>query len=107
MQLELLTKDDLLNLVREVVLLREEVAQVRDLMQPNERLFKSQQVMQWLGISENCLRHYRVSMGLPFIRIQGTVRYKYTDLIAWLDKHRIAYDTASTPNNGLVALSVV
>ena len=54
-------------------------------------LFTEQQAAAYLQILPRTVRLWRITRGLPFIRISGkTVRFRRNDIEGWLAKHRVA-----------------
>ena len=64
--------------------------------QIDDKLFTEQQTSEYLQMSESFLRQSRMegkregrTPGPPFIRIGRSVRYRLSDLDAWLAEHRV------------------
>ena len=62
----------------------------------DDNLFTEQQTSDYLQMSESFLRQSRMegkregrTPGPPFIRIGRSVRYRLSDLDAWLAEHRV------------------
>ena len=62
----------------------------------DDKLFTEQQTSDYLQMSESFLRQSRMegkregrTPGPPFIRIGRSVRYRLSDLDAWLAEHRV------------------
>ena len=62
----------------------------------DDKLFTEQQTSDYLEMSESFLRQSRMegkregrTPGPPFVRIGRAVRYRLSDLDAWLSEHRV------------------
>lgn len=62
-----------------------------------DSLFTEAEMAEELGVSEWTIRRWRLSEGLPHIKIGGRFHYRATSVIAWLD----ARETAGAPDDGV------
>ena len=53
---------------------------------------KSKDVRKLLCISHGTLQNLRVNGTLPFIKLGGTILYKYEDIVSRLEKERAKYE---------------
>ena len=53
----------------------------------------------YLGLSRSCLEKLRVYGGGPrYLKLRRLVRYRHTDLDAWLDRHVVSSTSEVTPS---------
>ncbi len=84
MQVELVTKDDILSLKAEIV---QEIRRIFKTPQKQEWL-KSTEVRELLNCSAGTLQNLRVNGTLPFTKIGGTTYYAYEDVMEALQKNK-------------------
>lgn len=85
MMLEFITKNDLLELKREII---SEVSNLLTGTNENKKWLKSADVRKMLSISPGTLQNLRVSRVLPFTKIGGTVFYDYNDVMKVMQKNK-------------------
>lgn len=62
-----------------------------------ERMFAQAEVAELLGVTERCIEGWRVRGGGPrYVRVGRLIRYRHSDVSAWLD----ARTRASTSDPG-------
>ena len=83
--LEFITKNDLLELKREII---SEVSNLLTGTNENKKWLKSADVRKMLSISPGTLQNLRVSRVLPFTKIGGTVFYDYNDVMKVMQKNK-------------------
>ena len=56
-------------------------------MQQLEKLFTEKQVSEYLQIPPSTLRKHRCwKQGIPYLKIEGAVRYRFSDIQEYLEK---------------------
>jgi hypothetical protein len=51
-------------------------------------LATSQEVADYCGLAEGSLRRFRIEgRGPRYVKVGGRIRYRWTDVEAWLDEH--------------------
>lgn len=85
MMLEFITKNDLLELKREII---SEVSNLLTGTNESKKWLKSADVRKMLSISPGTLQNLRVSRVLPFTKIGGTVFYDYNDVMKVMQKNK-------------------
>lgn len=83
--LEFITKNDLLELKREII---SEVSNLLTGTNESKKWLKSADVRKMLSISPGTLQNLRVSRVLPFTKIGGTVFYDYNDVMKVMQKNK-------------------
>jgi hypothetical protein len=78
MNLELITKEDLQNLKKEII---SELALILEGKSEKKEWLKSAEVKSMLGISSGTLQHLRITGVLPHTKVGGTIYYEYNDVL--------------------------
>jgi hypothetical protein len=85
MNIELLTRDDFMNLKVELI------NEIKSIIQPKKEAkewLKSADVMSILNCSPGTLQNLRVNGTLPFTKMGGTIYYAYTDVMNVLNGNK-------------------
>lgn len=85
MNIELLTRDDFMNLKVELI------NEIKLIIQPKKETkewLKSADVMSILNCSPGTLQNLRVNGTLPFTKMGGTIYYAYTDVMNVLNGNK-------------------
>lgn len=85
MTIDFITKNDLLELKKEII---SEVSNLLTGTNENKKWLKSADVRKMLSISPGTLQNLRVSRVLPFTKIGGTVFYDYNEVIKVMQKNK-------------------
>jgi hypothetical protein len=73
------------------------IEEIRALLKEDNGTFraqwiKSKDVRKILSISHGTLQNLRINGTLPFIKLGGTILYKYEDIVSRLEKERAKYE---------------
>jgi excisionase family DNA binding protein len=52
---------------------------------PPEKLWTVADVADYLGVTARTVRNWQQCNRLPYLKIGGTVRFRHSDVIAWVD----------------------
>jgi hypothetical protein len=85
MEIELITKADILNLKTEIV---DEIKKHLQVKSAEKEWLKSGDVMKLLGCSPGTLQNLRVSGVLPFTKMGGTIYYSRVEVLKVLEKNK-------------------
>jgi hypothetical protein len=78
MQVEILTREDMMKFKRELLLELKELIKERTIDQP--QWIKSPQVRKLLNISPGTLQNLRINGTLPYTKIGGVMYYAFADI---------------------------
>lgn len=82
--------------LRATAIMRDQVTQKRH-MDDHPHLTEQQLALRW-GVSVKKLQADRLKGGgIPFIRLGRAVRYRYADVMAWEEQHRLTSTSGTLP----------
>lgn len=86
MDIDLVTKADILQLKNEIISLLSEA--LSSTSNTGKRYLKSSDVMEMLGISASSLQTLRINGSIPFTKLGGTIYYDYTEITKILQRNK-------------------
>ncbi len=86
MDIDLVTKADILQLKNEIISLLSEA--LSNTSNTGRRYLKSSDVMEMLGISASSLQTLRINGSIPFTKLGGTIYYDYEEIQKILQRNK-------------------
>jgi hypothetical protein len=89
MKLEIVTKEDLQNFKKELLIELSDIIQKQNIKNQPRELYKTYEVMKMLNISKGTLQTFRTNGTLPFTKLGKCIYFKYADIMKLAEANTI------------------